>query len=89
MCASSKDFEKPSIITLCSKNGYTLVALQWKSVADPGFGRGGPRLNSADIVKWSHASEVSLFRHGVWGLPSGPEAFGGFGSFGIHPNEPI
>ena len=52
------------------------------SVADPGFGEGGGPSSGppdlADVVEWSQASEVSISRHGVLGLPYGPRSFWGF-----------
>ena len=50
-------------------------------VADPGFGQGGPssgRPIFADVAEQSCVSDVSICRHGVWGLPQGPRSFWGF-----------
>ena len=52
---------------------------EWVPGADPGFGQGGPqvlRLKVANIVKWSHASEVSNLWPGSRACIRALEAFG-------------
>ena len=42
------------------------------AVPDPGFGQGGVSSglpNFANVVEQIHVSEVSICRHGIWGLP--------------------